>query len=85
MNKNMKTISNTLHSSRRKPNILSPKIYHPNQNVSYLNVNPAVSALSVMSRNFRSPLTNWCRGPYCWFVLFHNLRICNADRENKFN
>lgn len=54
----MKTISNTLHSPRRKPNILSPKIYHPNQNVSYLNVNPAVSSLSVMSRNFRSPLTN---------------------------
>lgn len=41
-----------------KPNILSPKIYLPNQNVSYLNVNAAVSALSVMSRNFRSPLTN---------------------------
>ena len=54
----MKTISNTLHSPRHKPNILSSKIYHPNQNVSYLNVNPAVSALSVMSRNFRSPLTN---------------------------
>ena len=58
MNKNMKTILNAQHSPRRKLNILSPKIYHPNQNVSYLNVNPAVSALSVMSRNFRSPLTN---------------------------
>ena len=54
----MKTILNTLHSPRRKLNILSPKIYHPNQNVFYLNVNPAVSALIVVSRNFRSPLTN---------------------------
>ena len=40
----MKTILNTQYSPRRKLNILSRKIYHPNQNVSYLNVNPAVSA-----------------------------------------
>ena len=76
MNKNMKTISNTLHSPRRKPNILSPKIYHPNQNVSYLNVNPAVSVLSVISRNL-SLIDVEVRtvGSFCYITYGFAIRI----------